>query len=1032
MKFDKATLNKFLHATDFETAANETFDNKNFLYDYNEVQELYFDAVHNHYVYLTGVTGLNKTRLLQKVVSDLIGGGAAKQDIIYADFELPFIRELTIESIVDFFDERNEKTKYLIVNEIGLKENFFAEAQVLRKQHANIKLLASCSIPFLVYEYLQDNPNDFSKVVVLSPKNEANIKSESDTFGVFGELKYNIKNGVCEIKGMTGKGKKLSHHVIPPEINGVPVKIIASGAFHHRSELTEITLPDTIEYIGDYAFTKCDNLKEVRLSAELAYIGDCAFLGAIKLKTITGGDAVKHIGCSAFYATAWLKEQINDFVTLGKVLYRYNGTDKAVKLPAHISAICSYAFNNADIVEIDLQCISRVGEGCFYKCAKLSAANNYPNGEVKAFTFYGCRTLSAFKQTITNAGKYVFYDCGLLETVEINNANIESGAFENCKELSAANGTIRAVGKCAFYASWLKHVDLTQTQLIGAFAFYGTKLIEAVIQNAKRIDNYAFADIASLKEVYIQSGAKIGESILWNSQAIESIEIEGKYPLSYYFGGVSNVEKLTVNGDVCDNFCRNNFATKEVSIFGGHIGNWAFYGNTNLTSVKLQKCNGIGSWAFAYCEQLTTVLIPETVGNIDMNAFRYCRKLQGIELQSSELVTFGANAFYSTAEDKHFFVVNNEAFKLHRIWKEYAGQITESDLNSRREQAQKEAERVVGNGYKAIMDRPAVAEHPKHKGLIYPINYGYIPDLIAGDGEEQDVYIIDSHEPLSEATVKIIAVVFRKNDNENKWVGTVGNRLYSTNEIKQAINFQERYYDIEIFGAESKPCLKDKIIFTRFDRHSVKDLEHEFDLWFDTFGVEKYTEIYEVAKAATGGNAITVKDLFDCARYESRIAGIMYSVFRFVELYWRRRVIEFLEEASRQGRAEVCNTITKMIPRKLKNLSIIEAVKLSLLSDLAKYVNAIQRKYHKDFAKREYCQRLIELSGKFRNDIMHQHTLVTKSDLCDLVTKTIGLLNNPELRKKKIGQINNAAEEYGASKSYTFKIMNDLWSGDKE
>lgn len=47
---------------------------------------------------------------------------------------------------------------------------------------------------------------------------------------------------------------------------------------------------------------------------------------------------------------------------------------------------------------------------------------------------------------------------------------------------------------------------------------------------------------------------------------------------------------------------------------------------------------------------------------------------------------------------------------------------------------------MVRKSYQVIIDRPMGFRDDF--GNIYPINYGYIPELLAGDGEEQDVYII--------------------------------------------------------------------------------------------------------------------------------------------------------------------------------------------------------------------------------------------------------------------------------------------------
>lgn len=93
------------------------------------------------------------------------------------------------------------------------------------------------------------------------------------------------------------------------------------------------------------------------------------------------------------------------------------------------------------------------------------------------------------------------------------------------------------------------------------------------------------------------------------------------------------------------------------------------------------------------------------------------------------------------------------------------------------------------------IDRPLGSYHPKHKDLYYPINYGYVEGVIAGDGEEQDAYILGINEPLETFTGNIIAVIHRINDNENKWVVAKENTNYTVQEIEKQVHFQEKYFE---------------------------------------------------------------------------------------------------------------------------------------------------------------------------------------------------------------------------------------------
>ena len=105
---------------------------------------------------------------------------------------------------------------------------------------------------------------------------------------------------------------------------------------------------------------------------------------------------------------------------------------------------------------------------------------------------------------------------------------------------------------------------------------------------------------------------------------------------------------------------------------------------------------------------------------------------------------------------------------------------------------------MLGKIVKVIIDRPLGSHHPKHKDIIYSVNYGYIPGIMASDGEEQDAYVLGIDIPLAEFIGKIIAIIHRKNDHEDKWIVAPNNLFLSHEEIINAVHFQEQYFDIEI------------------------------------------------------------------------------------------------------------------------------------------------------------------------------------------------------------------------------------------
>ena len=105
---------------------------------------------------------------------------------------------------------------------------------------------------------------------------------------------------------------------------------------------------------------------------------------------------------------------------------------------------------------------------------------------------------------------------------------------------------------------------------------------------------------------------------------------------------------------------------------------------------------------------------------------------------------------------------------------------------------------MMGPMVNVIVDRPLGSAHPDYPDLIYPINYGYIEGTMAEDGEEEDAYILGVSEPVSSFRGRVIAVIIRKNDKENKYVVAPDRMYFTEEEIRKAVHFQEKYFDITI------------------------------------------------------------------------------------------------------------------------------------------------------------------------------------------------------------------------------------------
>ena len=130
----------------------------------------------------------------------------------------------------------------------------------------------------------------------------------------------------------------------------------------------------------------------------------------------------------------------------------------------------------------------------------------------------------------------------------------------------------------------------------------------------------------------------------------------------------------------------------------------------------------------------------------------------------------------------------------------------------------------IGDIVKIIIDRPLGTYHPEHEDMYYPINYGYVEGIFAADGEEQDAYLLGINEPVSEYIGRIIAIIHRYDDVEEKWVVVPENTNFTREEIAKQVYFQEQYFKSEIRMGDQSNSPTEHI-----NRHSSHSLDCDLD-----------------------------------------------------------------------------------------------------------------------------------------------------------------------------------------------------------
>ncbi len=141
-------------------------------------------------------------------------------------------------------------------------------------------------------------------------------------------------------------------------------------------------------------------------------------------------------------------------------------------------------------------------------------------------------------------------------------------------------------------------------------------------------------------------------------------------------------------------------------------------------------------------------------------------------------------------------------------------------------------EEYLNQNVKVKIDRKMGSRHPKH-GFIYPVNYGYIPNTISGDGEELDCYVLGVFEAVDEFEGKCIAIIHRLNDDDDKLIVVPNNRNFTNKEIEVLTEFQERFFEHEIIR-------KDILFNSLIPELSVSNIELSKKFYLDLGFEVKY------------------------------------------------------------------------------------------------------------------------------------------------------------------------------------------------
>ncbi len=538
---------------------------------------------------------------------------------------------------------------------------------------------------------------------------------DEESLKAYGNYVYYVENNEVTIFYYTGKETSIT---IPSEIEGMPVKKLDESSFSpigsrlldtgeditntSLQHVEKVYIPDSVEYIGEDAFSCCYELKEIRFSENLKEIGEYAFYACKSLSSINvaskklekveegfiaytpitdvvfyGGEGKElTIGTNAFRDSNVKNVTIqSDFVRLEKNCFFLNRGDETMDeiiVEGKITYCEETPFSNyidrkPNAVIIKNKPIESV-YACLVGINRMGYIDNYQD---KGWTYFAPRgeiewsTEGDFRYFINGNNAivtdYMGEETGTLVVPDTLGGKpvTEIGhlGLVNCPaEYIELPDTIEKIGAYAFERCRnLKELEYnTENEVyFGVKAFKDCWALEVVTfnENIKNLPDRIFYNCGNLSSVIAPGVEEIGDeaflycTVLENVQFSDELHTIGKNS----FDLCEKLKTIGVSGEKITTLGEGAFAGTIIDsfVFSDELTEIpeGCFEETSLTSIIIpESVTVIGTNAFSNCKNLESVVLSDNLKTIAKSAFRYCESLNSIDFPES-LVKIGAYAF---------------------------------------------------------------------------------------------------------------------------------------------------------------------------------------------------------------------------------------------------------------------------------------------------------------------------------------------------------------------------------------------------